>query len=59
MDLSKNLSILKKQKKQLEWVKGLLMQAQGRKWFGTITIEIKNGMIDLVRNEETLKPPIK
>jgi hypothetical protein len=42
---------------QRKWVEGLLVSAQNRQWFGTITIEIKKGVIDLVRSEETLKPP--
>jgi len=54
---SKNPNILRKQEEQLHWIKGLLVSSQKRRWFGKITIEIKRGMIDLVRSEETLKPP--
>ncbi len=56
--LEKN-SLEKKHKQvtQRKWVEGLLVSAQNRKWYGTITIEIKSGYIDLVRSEETLKPP--
>jgi hypothetical protein len=38
-------------------VEGLLVSAQNRKWYGKITITIKNGMIDVVGSEETFKPP--
>jgi len=53
----KNPNVLRKQEEQLHWVNGLLTSAQMRRWYGKITIEIKNGMIDMVRSEETLKPP--
>ena len=46
-----------KQKTQLKWVEGLLVSAQNREWYGKITIEIKRGMIDVLINEESLKPP--
>ena len=59
MDKIKNKDLLKKQESQLQWVKGLLTSAQKRTWFGKITIEIKRGMIDIVRSEETFKPPIE
>jgi hypothetical protein len=45
------------QQTERRWVEGLLVSAQKREWFGTIRIEIKRGMIDLVASEETLKPP--
>ena len=54
---SDNPKMLKKQQSQLKWIQGLLVSAQNRKWFGKITIEVKRGMIDLVRSEESLKPP--
>ena len=47
----------KKQRDHRQWIEGLLVSAQKRGWFGTITVEIKKGMINLVRSEETLKPP--
>ena len=53
----KNPDVLRKQEEELRWIQGLLVSAQKRRWFGKITIEIKAGMIDLVRSEETLKPP--
>ena len=46
------------QDSQRQWVEGLLVSAQRRGWYGKITIEIKRGMIDLVRSEETMKPPL-
>ncbi len=48
---------LKEQKFNRQWVDSLFQEAQNRKWFGNITVEIKKGMIKLVRSEETLKPP--
>lgn len=51
--------ILKEQEVHRKWVEGLLVSAQKRKWFGTITIEIKRGMISMARCEETLKPPVE
>ena len=52
-----NLNLVTKQQTQFQWIKGHLTSAQNRKWYGKITIEIKKGLIDLVRLEETLKPP--
>ena len=43
----KNPNVLRKQEEQLHWVNGLLTSAQMRRWYGKITIEIKNGMIDI------------
>jgi len=40
-----------------QWVEGLLVSAAGRQWFGTITIQIRRGEIELVESKETLKPP--
>ena len=54
---TRNPDVLRKQEEEVHWVKGLLVSAQKRRWYGKITIEIKAGMIDLVRSEETLKPP--
>lgn len=42
---------------QRKWVEGLLVSAQNRGWYGTISIKIKKGMIDVVLSEESLKPP--
>ena len=53
----KNPNVERKQQTQRNWVDGLLVSAQNRNWFGKITIEIKKGMIDLVKSEESLKPP--
>lgn len=39
------------------WVEALLVSAQKRGWYGTFTVEIKNGMIHLVSTQQTLKPP--
>jgi len=55
--MSSNPEVQKKQESQLQWVNGLLVSAQKRSWFGKITIEIKRGMVDVVRSEESLKPP--
>ena len=40
-----------------QWVESLLVSAAGRQWFGTITIQIRRGEIDLVESKQTLKPP--
>jgi len=53
----KDVKTVRKQANQRQWVEGLLVSAQKREWFGKITIEIKRGLIDMVRSEETLKPP--
>jgi hypothetical protein len=55
--MNKNPALEKKQKTHRQWVEGLLVSAQNRKWYGKITITIKNGMIDVVGSEETFKPP--
>lgn len=52
-----NPRVVNRQLTQRKWVEGLLVSAQNRQWFGRITIEIKRGMIHLVSQEETLKPP--
>ena len=57
MEGNNNMKVMEKQEEELRWVNGLLVSAQKRGWFGTITVEIKKGMIDMVRSEETLKPP--
>jgi len=44
-----------KQRDQLQWVQAILTSAQSRGWYGKITIEVKRGVVDLVRCEETLK----
>ena len=54
---ARNPNVLKKQRNQRKWVDGILASAQDRQWFGTITIEIKRGMIHQVGQLETLKPP--
>ena len=54
---SKNPDVLRKQRTERQWIEGLLVSAQNRRWYGKITIEIKCGMIDLVWTGETLKPP--
>ncbi|MHA1344966.1 MAG: hypothetical protein ACTSO3_01065 [Candidatus Heimdallarchaeaceae archaeon] len=53
----KNPEILKRQEFQLQWIQGLLVSAQKRRWYGKITMEIKNGMVHEVTNIETLRPP--
>lgn len=58
-----NMNAINKTKKeqnqleQLRWVTAQLISAQKREWYGKMTIEFKNGMVDIIRNEETLKPP--
>lgn len=42
---------------QLRWVSAQFVSAQKREWYGKMTIEFKNGFVDIIRNEETLKPP--
>jgi len=59
MDKIKNPNVLRKQEEELQWVTANLVSAQKRGWFGKITVEFKNGMIDIVRSEETMKPPGK
>lgn len=43
------------QQEERRRVEALLVSAQQGRWFGTITIQFKEGVIDLVRREETLK----
>jgi len=57
MDSIKNPAVLRQQEEDRNWIEGLLVSAQKRRWFGTMTIEVKNGLVSLIRNEETLKPP--
>jgi len=57
MEQNKNLKVVEKQQEELNWTTGLLVTAQKRRWYGKMTIEFKNGFIDIIRNEETLKPP--
>jgi len=52
-----NPKVLRQQEEERRWINGMLVSAQKRRWYGKMTIEIKAGMIDIVRNEETLKPP--
>ena len=47
----------KLQKEHRNWINGLLTSAQKREWYGKITVEFKRGEIDLVRSEQTMKPP--
>lgn len=49
--------LIQRQEMHLQWVQSLLTSAQNRDWFGTITIEVKRGVIDLVKTEQTFKPP--
>jgi len=56
-DVRVESTLEQRQSTQLQWVNGLLVSAQKRHWFGKITIEIKRGLIDVVRSEESLKPP--
>ena len=53
----KNPKVIQQQEEERRWIDGILVSAQKRRWFGTIRIEIKNGMVNLLRSEETLKPP--
>jgi len=55
--MSENKKLEQQQKDQRKWLDSIIQGAQNRNWFGSITIEIKRGMINLVRSEETLKPP--
>lgn len=59
--MSKNREVEKKKEEQrlwlLEHLNGLLTSADKRDWFGKISIDIKRGMIDMVRVEKTVKPP--
>jgi len=50
-------SRLPKQRSDRQWIEGIIVSAQERGWFGTITIEVKKGMVYLVKAEQTLKPP--
>ena len=54
----KKIDTGKKQLSERKWIEGVLTNAQSRRWYGTIKIELKKGLIDLVYLEETLKPPI-
>ncbi|MFA5089333.1 MAG: hypothetical protein WC552_09915 [Candidatus Omnitrophota bacterium] len=55
--MAEDTKLINQQQSHRQWVDGLLVSAQNRKWFGKITIEIRRGMIDLVKQEESLKPP--
>ena len=41
-----------------DWIETLLKSLRDAKFFGKITIEMKEGMIVLIRREETIKPPV-
>ena len=51
------LSQLLKQQSERQWIEGLRVSAQERQWFGIISIEVKRGMVHLVKAAQTLKPP--
>lgn len=39
------------------WVLQIIKHLHTEKFYGKITFEFKNGMVCLVRKEETVKPP--
>ena len=57
MSKIENPQVRKKQKFERQWVEGLLVSAQKRKWYGNITIKLKRGMIDVVESLDSQKPP--
>jgi len=55
--MAKNLRLEAQQRSDRKWVDELIASAQRRGWFGTITLEMKKGVINLVGCLETKKPP--
>ena len=49
----------KQKREEREWVESFLQSAQQDEWFGRIIVEFKRGQIDILRHEETFKPPKK
>jgi hypothetical protein len=54
----KNPDTLRKQENELDWLVNILKSVQKRGWYGTVAINFKRGMIDLLEKNETVKPPI-
>jgi hypothetical protein len=46
------------QKREHTWAGALLLSAQEKKFYGTITIEMRDGRIIRALKSESLKPPI-
>lgn len=42
---------------QRAWVGSLVSSAQSKRWYGTITLKIEEGVIRRAVKEESLKPP--
>lgn len=55
-ELIRNPKLLIRREKERKWVEELLIKAQDKRWYGNITIQIKNGMIDIVKCGQTFKP---
>ena len=51
------LSKTAKSRTDRQWIEGLLVTAQEREWFGSITIELKRGVVDVAKLVESMKPP--
>ena len=49
-------SVLEKQKSEINQIEAIIKTVQHRKFYGKITLEFKNGMIDLITKAETIKP---
>lgn len=44
-----------RQRDDITWIEAILESAQRRDWYGAISIQVRNGIIDLVECKETLK----
>ena len=51
-----NKELSSKKKSEINQVSAIIKTAQHMKFYGKITLEFKNGLIDLIRKEETIKP---
>jgi len=40
-----------------QWFNDILKQLQEEHFYGKLVLEMKDGLVSLVRREETLKPP--
>lgn len=48
---------IREQKHLRSWVELLLMQAQARNWYGTVTIVIEDGIIKRMEEKRSHLPP--
>jgi len=48
---------LKQKREQREWLSNLVCSCQNRQFYGTMSVQFKNGDIVLAEQSETFKPP--